>query len=389
MTRETNVVEDSCVAFAMNEAQIMNTEWTNENLRDLLTALKTNISEKDSTEAYSYVLKKLDWKKVAFPPFPPKECKKMWKHLSQTMRKERTLTELVEEAAAELGSSTKKMRKEQTLTELVEEAAAELGSSTKKGKPRRQKIIRQESKGDAAPAKPPMSGYNLYCKEQLAFMQGVAKKQYVSTWAQRWRALSDDERRSFSIRCHKMKREYTNKMNDYLFTLDSDKQQKFQDDFGIKRPTPVRKRKVRRKSVKIYRGEPKKSCCSGYNIFYKEYMEQLKEEFPNYRERFVHISRLWNQLSNKDKSFNEFICTLQTLTEEEQMDYRASNPSKCPYLVMDVSHNNTEDPSLYRPSDSEDELIELSSSDEDELYNSSEDDEEDDDDIGETTFNMF
>ncbi|XP_061822212.1 upstream-binding factor 1-like protein 1 isoform X2 [Nerophis lumbriciformis] len=295
------------------------------------------------------------------------------------------------------------MRKERTLTELVEEAAAELGSSTKKGKLRRQKIIRHESKEDVVPAKPPMSGYNLYCKEQLAFMQGVAKKQYVSTWAQRWRTLSDGERRSFSIRCHKMKREYTNKMNDYILTLDSDKQQKFRDDSGIKRLTPVRKRKVCIKSVKKYRGEPKKSSCSGYNIFYKEYMEQLKEEFPDYRERFVHISRLWNKLSNKDRSDYQsqvekniriYATNLQkwfmTLTEEEQMDYRAFNPSKCPYLVMDVSHNNTEDPSLYRPSDSEDDLIELSSSDEDELYNvSSEDDEEDDDDIGETTFTMF
>ncbi|XP_061765491.1 upstream-binding factor 1-like protein 1 isoform X2 [Nerophis ophidion] len=341
----------------MDEVQIMNTEWTNKNLRDLLTAIKTNISEKDSTKAYSHVLKKLDWEKVAFPPFPPKECQKMWKLLSQTMRKERTLTEL------------------------VEEAAAELGSSTKKGKLRLQKIIKQESKGNAVPAKPPMSGYNLYCKEQLPFMQGVAKKQYVSTWAQRWRALSDDERRSFNIRCHKMKKEYTNKMNDYLLTLDRDKQQTFQDDSGNKRPTPVRKRKVWIKSVKKYRDEPKKSSCSGYNIFYKKYMEQLKEEFPNHRERFVHISRLWNQLSNKDRSdyqsqveknIRKYATNLQkwfmTLTEEEQMDYRASNPSKCPYLVMDVSHNNTEDPSLYRPSDSEDELIELSSSGEDKPY---------------------
>ncbi|XP_054623765.1 nucleolar transcription factor 1-like isoform X2 [Dunckerocampus dactyliophorus] len=433
----------------------MNTAWTKENLQKLLAAMKTNISEHDRMSAFYEVVKTLDWEKVAFPPFSPRDCQEKWKIVSQKMRKFRTLTELVDEAADELSNPTIKLdpdppkrpgppncifykenmdkyheqnpglnrqklfslivNKYKALTdeekapyvekyqraleeynkkivELRKESITKNSNITggqqgvekkkrnfteaPKGKRGRWKKSLEESTGDALPAKPPTSGYSLFCKEQLASMDGVAKKHYVSTWAKRWRKLSDNEKNSYSTRCKKMKKDYAVKLNEYLSTLDRDEQLRITDENGIKRPKSVKNTKVRLKSVKKYHGEPKKPLWSGNSIFCKEHMEQM-EEIPNPMERFIQVSRMWNQLSNSEKSrynskvkenVRKYATELQkwfmTLPAEEQDDYCASNSS-----------------------DSEDEDMEVSSSDEDERYR--DDDEEEEDDIGDTTFDMF
>nr|XP_057917814.1 nucleolar transcription factor 1-like isoform X2 [Doryrhamphus excisus] len=271
--------------------------------------------------------------------------------------------------------------------------------TARKGKQGHWKKSLEESKGDALPTKPPTSGYNLFCKEQLASMDGVAKKGYVSTWAKRWRKLSDDDKNDFHIRCKKMKKDYAVELNNYLLSFDRDEQQRILDENGIKRPKSVKNTKLPRRSVKKYVGEPKKPLWSGNSIFCKEQMQQMKEEIPNPMERFIHVSRMWNQLSDGDKSrynskvkenVRKYAVELQewfmTLTAEEQDEYCTSNSSKCYYLNMDGSNNDTEEPSLHRPSDSEDEDMEVSSSDEDERYL---DDNEEEDMIGDATFDMF
>ncbi|XP_019738867.1 nucleolar transcription factor 1-like isoform X3 [Hippocampus comes] len=202
----------------------MDTAWTTENLLKLLNAMKTNISDGDRMRAFLHGVKKLDWEKVAFPPFSPKDCQQKWRVVSHKMRKIRTLTELVDEAADELSNRTKKApyvekyqrahaqyKKKFSDTDMQEKEKW-LFKDTSEGES--EKSL-EESPEDTRPPKPPKSGYNLFCKEQRGSMEGVPKRGYVREWAQRWRDLTAGERNSFSLRCATMKTDYALKMKEY------------------------------------------------------------------------------------------------------------------------------------------------------------------------------
>ncbi|XP_019738865.1 upstream-binding factor 1-like protein 1 isoform X1 [Hippocampus comes] len=250
----------------------MDTAWTTENLLKLLNAMKTNISDGDRMRAFLHGVKKLDWEKVAFPPFSPKDCQQKWRVVSHKMRKIRTLTELVDEAADELSNRTKKRPKKpgppriifyeenvckyhaqhpeltreklfkliiDNYNALTEEEKAPYVEKYQRAHAQYKKKFSdtdmqekekwlfkdtsegesekslEESPEDTRPPKPPKSGYNLFCKEQRGSMEGVPKRGYVREWAQRWRDLTAGERNSFSLRCATMKTDYALKMKEY------------------------------------------------------------------------------------------------------------------------------------------------------------------------------
>lgn len=45
------------------------------------------------------------------------------------------------------------------------------------------------------------TGYNLFCKEQVKHIKGVPKKSYCIVLAQRWKALTEHQRKEYSARC--------------------------------------------------------------------------------------------------------------------------------------------------------------------------------------------
>lgn len=45
------------------------------------------------------------------------------------------------------------------------------------------------------------TGYNLFCKEQVKHIEGVPKISYCIVLAQRWKALTENERKEYSARC--------------------------------------------------------------------------------------------------------------------------------------------------------------------------------------------
>ncbi|XP_077357896.1 nucleolar transcription factor 1-like [Festucalex cinctus] len=242
----------------------MDTAWTNENLLKLLKAMKTNISAGDRAKPFSSGLRRLDWKKVAFPPFSPKDCQEKWRVVSHKLRKFRSLTELVDEAEDELSTSKRPSdprmifykenvykyqeqhpnMKRQKLFKLI---ANEYNSLTKEEKAQyvekyqraraeykrklsdedtqeKRRCLSKERSQDQSetsseesdpPPKPPVSGYCLFCKEQMASMKGIPSKGYMSVWAQRWREVSEEERSVFNTRCLKMKRDHALKMKEY------------------------------------------------------------------------------------------------------------------------------------------------------------------------------
>ncbi|XP_061666347.1 upstream-binding factor 1-like protein 1 [Syngnathoides biaculeatus] len=212
----------------------MDTEWTKENISKLLNAMKANISERDRWRIFSYGLKTLDWKEVAFPPFSPKDCQERWNILSQKIRKIRTLTELVDEAADEFSHSPKKhlygmknrfarVKRKRRLRDASKNTAGDEQGAQKKRKCCSKETHQDhyesssdESTGEPRPSQPPLSGYLLYCKEQLARSKGVPKGDNFRACARRWRELNADEKESYTERCMKMKRHYAKAMKDYL-----------------------------------------------------------------------------------------------------------------------------------------------------------------------------
>ncbi|TDG98064.1 hypothetical protein EPR50_G00214090 [Perca flavescens] len=233
------------------------------------------------------------------------------------------------------------------------------------------------------PPKPPFNGYNLFCKEQRASMTGFSGNTYVSVWAQRWRDLTARQREEYSTRCRELKRQYSVMLNKYLMTFDKEEQQRILNENGIKRPHEHKS--IVKKVARKLPGEPKMPSRSGNVIFCKNQMELLKEKFPNSNERFTKVNQMWHALSDREKErYKEEVCQkvnkysmelqkwFKTLPAAEQEAYRIRNPSKLQFLIVNQMKNDREEPcgAAYRPSDSEDEDIEDSSSDEEEEDNS-------------------
>ncbi|XP_040922409.1 nucleolar transcription factor 1-like isoform X2 [Toxotes jaculatrix] len=251
---------------------------------------------------------------------------------------------------------------------------------------------------EGLPPKPPFNGYNLFCKEQVASMAGVSRKEYVSVWAQRWRNLTERQRNEYSVRCRELKSQYAIKLSQHLNTSDEDEQQWIRDESGIKQP---KEHKGITREVKKLLGEPKMPSRSGNVFFCKSQMEILKEEFPDAKERFIKVNERWQNLSTKEKecykgkvqeSFRKYSMELQkwfkTLSAEEQENYRKKNPSKCQYLdPKQVKVHKREELCLNRTSDSEDEDIDSSSDEEERNLDSYEEEEEEEE--GDITFDMY
>ncbi|XP_056222903.1 nucleolar transcription factor 1-A-like isoform X1 [Seriola aureovittata] len=268
--------------------------------------------------------------------------------------------------------------------------------------PKQRKGEQHTEGAEGLPAKPPTNGYNIFCKEQIASMSGIATKDYVSVWAKRWRDLTEGQREEYSVRCRTLKRKYATELNEYLKTLDKEEQQRILKENGIK--IPKQRKGINRKVRHVIQlpGEPKMPSRSGNVIFCKKQMELLQEEFPNAKERFLKVNQSWQKLSLKEKerykkkaqeNFRKYLMELQkwfkALTAAEQRDFQKHNPSKCQYLkVKQIEVEVGEEPCLNIPSDSEDEDIEDSSSDEevvnldwDEDEEEEEEEKEEEDDI--------
>nr|XP_020495014.1 nucleolar transcription factor 1-like [Labrus bergylta] len=223
------------------------------------------------------------------------------------------------------------------------------------------------------PPKPPVNGYNLFCKEQAASIEGDTGKNNVTVWAQRWRDLTEKQRGDYRERCSELRREFSVKLEDYLKGFDTEKQEQILEKHGIKRPKVSEAQTVKRR-VKTFQGEPKMPSRSGNAIFTKKQMELLKNKSSSSKEVFSRVSQMWMDLPTKEKDrykvkvddnmrlyAKELQEWFKKLTPAEQQDYLLVNPSKHKYLDGVKTVPYRKDPS-HRPSDSEDENIESSSS---------------------------
>ncbi|XP_026018821.1 nucleolar transcription factor 1-like [Astatotilapia calliptera] len=438
--------------------------WCKKNLQKLLAAMKANILDDKKELSYTHGERTLDWEKVAFPPFSPEECKQKWKEVIQKMRKVRNLTELIVEAESvlsdplnnaklhpeypkrpmpvntwyykEVFSKIKKKNPGMSCAGLMKIASKEFsllpdkkkafylekyrnaykeftnkrvelrekyGKSLQKSK--RKKVVPEstsESEEDfeGLPVKPPISGYNLFCKELIGSMS-VPTRAYIKEWSQRWRNLSEKERKAYNTRSKELKMRYESELHTYLMSLDEEKRNKVLRKTKISFPT---KRKIfKRKTKEKIPGEPKMPSMSVNVAFCQDQMKILKEKIPNAKDRFAAANKKWHELSIKDKSryqlkvnekLRKYSIELQewfkTLTPDEQNEYQKQNPRKLKYLEDTLpKYSDKDELFLKQPSDSEDEIIESSSDDEDDNildFDEDDDEEEEEDDI---MFDMY
>ncbi|XP_029933544.1 nucleolar transcription factor 1-B-like isoform X2 [Myripristis murdjan] len=416
--------------------------WSKSDLQRLLHAMKRRITKCHEADIYSKGQRILEWDKVAFQPYSAQECKQKWQDISQKIRKIRTLTELIVEAEDTINNSKPalpvrpgpanaiffqenfaKFKKKHP--ELSRQKLFKLASKKYTDLPPHKKAIyvnkfqlardeymqrklqlriphhkSQSSKdkgrtnedqlgpGSGPPDKPPVSAYQLFCKEHWGSCKGLPNQIFLC--AQRWHKMPQEEKDNYKTRCNQLRSEHEKKRREYLYDYSEEQQQQIQEQYGLKKPPKVSKR---RKSALKFPGEPPMPSRSGHLLFCRKQIK-LVDTIMTSRERMSKASQMWHGLSQEEKddykkeadsNFREYTVKLKTwfksLTASEQEDYRQHNRSKCKYIDGKIKVHSKEAMAPSRPSDSEDEDLEDSSSDEEEHLIMEESEEEEKDDI--------
>ncbi|XP_056901602.1 nucleolar transcription factor 1-like isoform X2 [Takifugu flavidus] len=445
-------------------------DWTTQNIQRLLAELKRSVPEKYKTCSYIAGMKSIQWENVAFPPFSAEACQTKWGEILWKIRKIRSLTELINEAEETFtnpinqvhytkdkpllqdfnrktqvcreqhqdSGCRKRMKTNEFCVSIAEDEQPSkdllsvkppstgynlfckeqmkhmsgvskksisvvlaqrwkaLTENEKKEYCARCKEMKREYAFDIGvltntpkceellPARPPQTGYNLFCKEQVNHITGVPKKMYCTVLAKRWKELTEKQRQEYSVRCRELKRQYQNDLTCCLMMEELEEEKQGLDQHGTK------KMNISRNGRAAITGEPPMPSRYSYHIYIKEEMKRLKKNIPDTKIRFAKINQNWKQLSSVQKEAYEkkqeeniakYSLELQQwfqgLNPQEQKEYRRQNPSKFQYLNYINTAAHKEFPPM--PSDSEDEDITDDSSSEDLYFDSIEEDEEDED----------
>ncbi|CAL1599450.1 unnamed protein product [Knipowitschia caucasica] len=238
--------------------------WTMDDINELLHAMRKTIGRKERDKTWNVGLKALDWRDVAFGDFSSENCRDKWQEIMQRLRKIKTLTELIVDAQFAIENSqikidpkmelpkkpvsanalyfaeNKSLLKElnphmnsRELMKFANDCYKKLPSENKvKYVQKVQKAKREyqakicvwneenkrkrmepdeerdsqrsnisEKQQQEEPVKHPLNGYNLFCRDQKALLSGVPQREIPSVWSQRWKELSPEEKKKYSVRC--------------------------------------------------------------------------------------------------------------------------------------------------------------------------------------------
>eukprot|EP00063_Salmo_salar_P039280 XP_014014115.1 PREDICTED: nucleolar transcription factor 1-like isoform X2 [Salmo salar] len=218
--------------------------------------------------------------------------------------------------------------------EEMEEHPENNGSRKAKHKP----LLRHSARllkdlADGKPDKPPSKGYNLFCKEQKATIQGerVPNTQYLMICSQRWKAMTQSKKEAYQRRCDK--------------TVTDKEQQRILLENRKRMQTS---KLVAQKGKKnTFQGEPKKPPRWGHTVFYSEKMAELraKSNHLSSRKCMAMVSPLWKKLAQKEQEHyqrtaqeraREYQVELRswfnTMSTKEQAKYLDQNPNKLKIL---------------------------------------------------------
>uniref|UniRef100_A0AAY5JY35 HMG box domain-containing protein n=1 Tax=Esox lucius TaxID=8010 RepID=A0AAY5JY35_ESOLU len=348
--------------------------WTQDDLLNLLEAMKVNLPTKDITK-YKTSESHLDWEKVAFNSFTGEMCKQKWNEVSKEVRKFRTLTELIFDAQDFIKNpyKGKKLKKHPDfpkkpltpyfrffiekrekyaklhpemsnleLTKILSMKYRELPDKKKKKyvedfQKEKEMFVHTMSKfredhpdlvesmaknRSNVPEKPRTPQQLWFNHEKKAFLKthpDATTKDIKDSLGKQWTQLSDKKRLKWIAKSLEMYKSYEEVMKGFIQThpeLNMD---------IVKSTLTKAERQLKDKSD----GRPDKPPPNGYSMFCAELMSSMKD-VPS-TERMVMCSQQWKLLKQSDKDgyqkrceqrkkeyeveMNRFLCSI---SEEEQ-----------------------------------------------------------------------
>ncbi|XP_028719394.1 upstream-binding factor 1-like protein 1 [Peromyscus leucopus] len=258
--------------------------WSQEDILKLLECIKKNIPSDDST-SFKKTQEDLDWGKVAFKHFSGKMCKQKWMQLSHTLRKFRTLSELVLEASEHM-----------------------------KQQPKRKK--------HPDFPKRPLTAYMRFYKEQRAkYSQRYPKynnSQLAKLLAEKYNQLPGEIKEKYIQDFQKKKRDFEEKVTKFKRSHPDVEHYKYKKSVVLRsQETKVPKKSQRNMenmksppktdlpktspSVMKFQGEPKKPPMNGYHKFHQDSWSSLELRHLPLRERWVEMSRRWHRVPKSQK----------------------------------------------------------------------------------------
>ncbi|KAM9837546.1 upstream-binding factor 1-like protein 1 [Aulostomus maculatus] len=332
--------------------------WNKEKLLTLLAAMKTNICDQDMMKVYYRGMNKLDWARVAFPPYSPEACQEMWRRILQNINRTRTLTELIVEAEgkviqlcqdqtvlsgspktrptlqgaffeANLAEFQKKHpgMKKHDLEKLIiakfkslppeeKEKYKEKHKLALKEYKRKTSVLREQCGDDACgelkkPKRKKDSPFEESSEESekdslppkppgtgyhlFCREQKVTGGGRMRSWGTRWRGLTETQRNGYKMRCQELKIQHANDVRNYLLTLNKDKKKQLVNEKRLQRFKPLRE------EVIPFPGEPIVPPRSGNNLYLKEQMK-LRPNSQKVSEYFRETCQMWRKLTSGQKA---------------------------------------------------------------------------------------
>uniref|UniRef100_A0A4W5JX61 HMG box domain-containing protein n=1 Tax=Hucho hucho TaxID=62062 RepID=A0A4W5JX61_9TELE len=222
------------------------------------------------------------------------------------------------------------------------------GSRKAKHKPLLRKSERLlKDLADGKPDKPPLKGYNLFCKEQKAIIlgEGVPNNQYLVICSHRWKTMTKSKKEAYQRRCDKLKKEYEVNMSRFLCTVTDKEQHRIL--LENRKSMLISTLAAQKGTKNKFQCEPKKPPEWGHTLFYSEKMAELRAESNHLssRECMAMASPLWKNLAQKEKEHYQRIAQertreyqvelrswFNTMSPKEQAKYLDQNPNKLKIL---------------------------------------------------------
>ncbi|XP_064145610.1 upstream-binding factor 1-like protein 1, partial [Loxodonta africana] len=272
--------------------------WSEEDILMLLESMENNLSPNDKRK-FKTTQSRMNWEKVAFRGFTGEMCKNKWLEISYTLRKSRTLKELVLEAQERVKKLSKN-KKFKTHPDFPKKPLTtyfhffkEKCSQYSQMHPElsNQELTRVLSKKyKELPEKMKLKYIHDFQKERQEFEEKLAqfKKDHPD--------LIQSSKRSVVPKRHRTETQKSslgnrNKMGSSLGNGDFSKQMKFH-------------------------GEPEKPPMNGYHKFHQDMWLIRELQYVPMRERRVEISRCWQHIPQSLKDH------YKNLAEELQKQYK-------------------------------------------------------------------
>ncbi|PIK39428.1 putative nucleolar transcription factor 1-A isoform X3 [Apostichopus japonicus] len=305
----------------------------------LVSNLKLQLPKRD-TRSYKSTISKVNWEKVAFKQFSPKECQQEWELIQADIRKYKNATEIVTEALDMVNNTTYLPKlsalypnmPKKPLTPFFQYYSAKHKSVKEKNpsfsqtkisqvlsekyktlpEKKKQKYVtkyaaemkdydvkktefytehpelKQSKKGEGSRSPICPTPYRWWLAKQLMDRPEVPRSEVESELRAKWKALSDKRRLKWIHMSLQKKDEYEQAIQEYSKTHPNFK--------------PNSKPLLTKSEKALYdkqQGKPTRPPMNGYSLFCSHFMK-LKNELTS-TQRMQACSKEWKKLSDKDR----------------------------------------------------------------------------------------